>query len=177
MAQLDTTQLSVTEQLGEHAANPPLPAVADFILSAFGRQWPIALLEQRIKAQFETWLLKNAMQAIMDIEAFANDAGSVKERTKWLEEAERQRSLYMHGRAAQKYSWRGEAWRAAMSDIPGNTYFLYLLLKRCDPGMTLEATKQIFKDNPKQCGEAISWALGNDVAPFVGAVNKDAGKD
>ena len=64
----DTSELSVSERIGEHANNSFLRRQwpAEYVLDGFGlgKQWlyVVGPLEQRIKAQFEQWLMKNSMQ-------------------------------------------------------------------------------------------------------------------
>ena len=170
MAQLtDTSELSVSERIGEHANNPSTPAPAEYVLTGLGKQWPVGPLEQRIKAQFEQWLMKNSMQAVLNCESLAKKADSTKEQATWLIEADQQRKVFMNGMASGAYSWRGSAYRAAVSDIPGTIYLLYLLMSRSTPAITHEQVQAIFKENPEEAGKAVRWALGNELAPSEGA--------
>jgi hypothetical protein len=85
------------------------------------------------------------------------------------DEAQAMRTSYLSARAAGNYNWQGSAWRAAVTDIPGARYLLFLLLRRCHPTMTPDKAEQIFKGNPSECTAAINWALGNEAAPSAGA--------
>jgi len=173
----DTTQLSVSEALGEHAANPSTPAPPETTIFSLDREWKVSAVEQRIMAQFEQWLLKNGMKSITDCERFARLADTNEDRQSWLEEAASQRTAFMHARAAGKYDWQGEVWRSAITDIPGTRYMLFLLLQRCHPDMTHELAIKISKGNPKDTGAAVAWAMGNDLALASGAKNGKPAKD
>ncbi len=150
----------VQEILGEHTDSPPEPRRGDLVV-ALGKEWFVSPLEQRIKGQFERWLCGNAVKAIADAEEDGLH-----------EEAQRMRVQYMNARSAGSYSWNGDIWRAAMSDIPGSHQLFYLLLKRCHPDMTEFQAMAIMRDKPKDAAQAVKWAMGNEQAPESGAAKK-----
>lgn len=151
-----------TEVLGEHATNPPAPRRSGEVIFALGKEWTVSSCENRIKAQFEQWVRRNAQREL-----------ALLEKEMHPDEIRQYKSAYLADRASGRYDWpegqtinvAGSAIRSAMHDVPGTVYLLYLLLVRCDPEVTLDLATQIFKDNPQNCGNAIGWALGNGQAP------------
>ncbi len=150
--------LGVSEILGQHTDNPEDPRSGENFVVSIGQTWEVPPLEQGIKGQFEQWMRKNIIQGIAECEADG-----------MIAEAAAMRTAFLTARAAGNYNWQGSAWRASVTDIPGSRYLFYLLLRRCHKEMTLELTHKIFKGNPKGSTDAINWALGNEVAPQVGA--------
>ena len=125
---------------------------------ALGRTWTLSSLEQRLKAQFELWVRRNALLAIAD----AEQAGD-------LEEAGQLRSTYMGDRGAGYYTWDGKHCRKARSDLPGVRYLLFLLLRRCHPDVTEEQAAAVFKADPQGVAQAMARAQGNSATPVTDA--------
>lgn len=142
------------ESLGEYAGNPPTPRESGEVVLSRGVEWRVSSCENRIKAQFESWLKKNASRGVAETEA---DEGP--------DAANAQRSAFIADRGAGHYSWNGKYARSARSDFPGLCYLFYLLLRRCQPDITIDEAELVFKDNPRGCGLAIRWALGNSDGP------------
>ncbi len=140
-----------TETLGSEASSPPAPRTSGDQLFALGEWWTVSSCENRIKAQVEQWVRRNAKRAIAE-------EGNP-------EEANALRSAYMADYGSGHYNWDGRHVRSARGDLPGLRYLLFLLLKRCHPDMTEAKAEAIFRDNPQGCGAAIGWALGNASAP------------
>src|SRR5262249_42835221 len=88
-------------------------------------EYQLPTCEQRIKAQFEMWLDRNAKLAIARAEA-----------TDGPEEAMRMRSAYVADCAAGLYTWDGRHGRNARGDLPGIRQLLFLLLRRAYPDVT-----------------------------------------
>ncbi len=146
--------LGWTEVLGEHAANPSNPQTVGDTIAALGREWTVSLCEMRIKAQFETWVRRNAKKAVAEAEM---EEGP--------EEANHLRSAYLADLGAGHYSWDGRHVRSARSDLPGLRYLVFLLLRRCHPSVTEAQVETIFEENARGCGISLRWALGNSKAP------------
>jgi hypothetical protein len=142
--------LGYTEALGEYGSNPTTPRTNGDTLLALGREWTVSSLEMRIQAQFEKWCRTNAKKAITeaDMEDGPEEAGAM-------------RSAYAAALGAGHYNWDGRYCRSARGDLPGIRYLLYLLIKRCHPEVTEDQIETMFQENPRGCGMAIRWALGN----------------
>lgn len=142
--------LGWSESLGEHGTNPPNPRTNGDTLIALGREWTVSSLENRLKAQFEKWCRTNAKKAISeaDMEDGPEEAGAM-------------RSAYAAALGAGHYNWDGRYCRSARGDLPGIRYLLYLLIRRCHPEVTEEQVEAMFQENPRGCGMALRWALGN----------------
>lgn len=166
--QREEPNLGWTEALGEHGSNPAAPRASGDTLLALGREWQVSSLENRIKAQFEQWVRKSALATISEIEA---EQGA--------DAAAQFRASYMGDRGAGHYNWDGRYCRSARGDVGGIVHLLYLLLRRCDPGVTPDKAEAIFSDNPKGAALAIGWAVGNSKAPAEqpgsGTTGKGAG--
>lgn len=148
-----------TEALGEHATNPPQPRRSGDTVFALDEEWKVSTVENRIRAQFEQECVRKAKLLIQE----AMQEGD------W-DEADRLRGVLLAERGAGYYSWHnnklmGKHIRAARLDWYGTVYLFYLLLRRCHPDMTLEKATEIMDECPKDCGAAISWALGNSRSP------------
>jgi hypothetical protein len=154
-----------TESMGSEATNPPHPRTSGETIFALGREWTVSSCENRIKAQFEQWVRRNAKKAIAEAEA---EDGP--------EEADAQRSAYAAARGAGHYDWDGRYCRNARGDLPGIRHLLFLLLRRCHPDITEEQTAAIFREAPKDCGLALRWALGNSESPAESKAGDDGEK-
>lgn len=141
-----------TEVLGAEATNPPDPSTSGEIIHAFGKEWKISADENRIKAQFEQKIRSEALKAIED----CSDNP---------ETYDRMMAAYVAERAAGHYNWDGRRCRNARGDVPGLTYLLYLLLRRCQPDVTEAQAAAIFQKHIRQAVQAIAWALGNFQTP------------
>jgi hypothetical protein len=142
--------LGYVEALGEAATNPSNPRTTGEELFALGQWWRVASCELRIRAQFEGWVRRGAKKAISDAEM---EDGP--------EEAGAMRSAYQAALGAGHYSWDGRYCRSARGDLPGIRYLLYLLIRRCHPDVTESQVEAMFSENPRGCGMALRWALGN----------------
>ncbi len=154
MTDISSQTPGLTEALGEHASNPSTPKDTGEIIFSLGRDWKVSSLELRIKAQFEQHTRSLAMRTIKEIE---DELGP--------EEGSSARSQYIADRAAGHYNWDGRFVRSALDDLPGIQYLLFLLLRRCQPEVTVELASKIAINNPTGCGMAIKWALGNSQTP------------
>lgn len=151
-----------SDALGEHATNPPQNRTSGtYSITALDETWPVSPIENRIKAQFETWVRNNAVNAIATMDG----------NQELFKEFQ---STYISDRAAGKYNWpmsdsvleAGIVIRNALRDVSGTRYMLFLLLNRACPkerGMTEELAGRIYRDSPAQVSSAIRWALGTDV--------------
>jgi hypothetical protein len=157
-------ELSVSERLGAQANNPKTEGVAETILISLGQEWKVSYLEQRLKAQFEKWLNRNAILAILECEQLATDVEG-DEKLLFMREASRLRETYSNARSAGAYHWMGEICRKALFDVPGTVQMLYLLLSRCHSDMTQEKAHEIFLANRGAANDAVWWALGKEFAP------------
>lgn len=143
-----------TEALGGAADNPVAPRQTGETFSALGKEWKVSSCENRIKAQFEQWVRRNARK---DIEEIESEEGP--------EAGNQLRSVFLADRGAGHYNWDGRHIRSARGDLPGLRQLLFLLLKRCQPDVTEQIVESLFRENPRGCGFAIRWALGNLEAP------------
>ncbi len=146
--------LGWNDVLGAHAGNPSNPRTTGEPVEALGEDFRVSSCEARLKAQFEEWVIKGAKASFKMIEV---EDGP--------EEAAKYRSAFMADRGAGHYTWNGRHCRSARNDYPGMIYLFYLLLKRCHPDMTEKKAETIFRDNPRECGEALGWAQGNEETP------------
>jgi hypothetical protein len=151
--EIQEPELGYTEALGEHGSMPEAPRSSGDIIHALGGQHRVSSCENRIKAQMEQFVRAETAAEIQRTEATDPD------------EAEKERAVYLTRRAAGDYNWGGSAVVSVMRTVKGIKHLLYLLLLRCNPKMTTELAERILKDNPKDCGMAIAWALGNSNAP------------
>jgi hypothetical protein len=117
-------------------------------------EFPVAPVENRIKAQFEDWLHRRAVGLIQQAESRFGP-----------EEANRMRAAYVADGAAGLYNWEGRHSRHARGDLPGLKYLLYLLLRRCDGSVTESGANALWKADPGECSKALAWSLGNAEAP------------
>ncbi len=161
-------ELSVAEKLGASIENPPQNGAAETVVVSRGKDYRVSYLEQRIKAQVEQWLVRNAVQSIVDCEAMAT-----KDDLTFAAEADKQRQIFAKNRSTGKYKWMGQFCREALTDVPGTVYFVYLLLSRCHKDITEEEAYQAYMGNRKDFNEAIFWALGKEVALVGGAESKE----
>lgn len=146
------------DALGDEVNNPPMAKLSDNILFALGQQWQVSTDENRIKAQFESWVRRNARLTIHLIE---QEDGP--------EEAAKERDTFQKAMGRGAYSWRGEACRAALKDTPGLQYLLYLMILRCHPEdskqpITEALVEEMWDESlttRSVCLNAISWSLGN----------------
>lgn len=142
---------SYSAALGEHAGNPPHPRQSGVsLVLPDGRAHKVATDEVRIKAQFEEWLKESALSEIARLMKLGR-----------MDEAEDLRSSYLTDCAAKAFTWDGKNSRAARKDWGGNTYLLYLMLRRCDPKITLDYVDDLMEDHPRLCGDAMRLAQGN----------------
>lgn len=146
------------EVLGQWSGNPPNPRTCGELLFARGEEYVVSSCENRIKAQFEQWVRRNAKAEIRAIE---QEDGP--------EEAASYRDAYLSAVNAKKYVWGGERVRKAFLSEHGFVYFLYLLLRRCRPNITEEEAKEVAKDAPQDCILCVRWALGNYKRPSQSA--------
>lgn len=149
--------IGYSEALGEHAANPAAPSeVAADVVHALGHEWKVAPMEQRIKAQFEQKVRREAVAAIDEVEAEGNP-----------ERSRKMMAAYISERSAGAYNWDGSACRAARGELTGLYHLFYLLLRRAGSVADGdEATAvEVFKANPTRAVQAIHWAVGNEVQP------------
>lgn len=144
-----------TEALGEHASNPATPGNAADVVFALGQEFRVSGMEQRIKAQFEQCIRRNALQGI-------NEASELLQNP---ELSRRQLAAYNAERAAGAYNWDGSACRAARFELEGLRTLFHLLLKRCHPDISEETSAAIFDEKPRECVAAIAWAQGNPREP------------
>ncbi len=145
------------EALQEHANYPPVPKeVAADVVIAFGKEWKVSSLEQRVKANFEKEIRKNAIQAVAEVEELGNP-----------ELSRKMMSAYIADRSSGAYNWDGSVCRASRGDIPGLRHLFYLLLLRCGSVQKddLDTAQAVFDANPKAAVTAIHWAVGNEVSP------------
>jgi hypothetical protein len=77
------------------------------------QEWLVSSCEQRVKAQFENWVRRNAELTIAEAEARGD-----------VEEAAQLRTSYQGDRGAGYYSWDGRPVRKARGDMPGVRYLL-----------------------------------------------------
>jgi hypothetical protein len=146
--------LGWSDVLGEHAGNPPQDRQSGDTLFALGREWKVAPLEYRIRAQFEEWVRAGALKVIEEVYLQG-----------YPEQAHQMRSTYIGDCGAGHYNWDGKHCRSARTDVPGLHYYVYLLLRRCDRKVTLSQVRAIWKENASACTFAIHWAEGNEVSP------------
>lgn len=169
-----------TEVLGEHATNPPTPAIGGITIEtgwcqrcakptslamtngdcpACGsamtiRSWPVSGLEDRITAQFEKEVRRRARMAYIDLQQTD------------VAESQQLRSLYMDEFTAGAYNWDDQGANpnnhvlSARMKTWGALYLLYLLLKRCDQSMTEERARDIWLANIDDSMAVYLWALG-----------------
>ena len=154
-----------TEALGGAASNPPTPRTSGEVLFALEKEWTVSSFENRLKAQFEQWVRRNAKRAIAETEM---DDGP--------EEADKFRTAYVAAVGAGNYTWDGRACRAARSDIAGIQQILFLALRRCQPDVTEAQVTAMFREAPRDCGLAVRWALGNSSTPAAQAGDNGNGK-
>ncbi len=166
-------EMGWSDVLGEATANPPQPkGNGEFIVEAVtGLTWTASSLEMRIKGQFELHLRKSAMLAVSEAESLGSPLV-----------AQRAMEAYVTGRSAGHYNWpatistAGSAVRAALGDAPGMIKLLHLLLLRNHPDVSEDRVALLYAREPRQCGHAVGWALGNDLARSVeGSRAEDAG--
>lgn len=153
----NSDHLGFSEALGAAASNPPDPRQAGYALEVAGfPERTVATCEQGIKAQFEQYVRKRARAAATD----AEQAGD------WFE-ASRLRALYTHEFALGWYSWTedGRNVLAFRNTGAGNSYLLYLLIRRCDPRVSQEDVDRMFYTDIPECQRALEWALGNSPPP------------
>ncbi len=151
-----------SDVLGANVTNPPTERVSGETVFSLDQEWRVSSDETRIKAQYELWIRRNALLAVEDA-ARELDADS----------AALYRSAYLEDRAAGAYNWPekrgrtniGRAVRKSLSDLPGQHYFFYLLLRRCHREMTEELSARIYEGNRMGAATAIGWALGNFGTP------------
>lgn len=151
-------ELGYTEVFGEHASNPSVSRTTGDVIFALGQEWMVSSCENRIKGQFEQWVRRKAKEAI-----------SIEEQEGNITEAESMRSTYLGDFSAGYYHWDGKCCRKALMEIPGFRHLLYLLMRRCKGQENIDenTVAEISKANPKGCGLAIKWALGNSQPPVT----------
>jgi hypothetical protein len=147
--------IGYAEATGEYASNPPTPATALDVVFALGESWQVSGMEQRIKAQFEQHVRRDALQGVQESMELTNNP----------ELARKMLSSYNAERAAGAYNWDGSACRAARMELDGLRHLFYLLLRRCHPDITEETATAVFDEAPKRAVEAIGWAQGNPRTP------------
>jgi hypothetical protein len=150
----DEPEIGWTEILGEHATNPPHPRTTGETLFALGREWKVSAFENRLRAQFEQWLRRQAKLAIRYAEEDEDP-----------EEAAKMRSAYIADLGAGHYTFDGRHSRSARGDLPGLRQMLFLALRRCHPDITEQQVERMFRENARDCGLALRWSLGNSEAP------------
>lgn len=153
----NSDHLGYTEALGAAADNPPDPRQSGFQLLIAGKpEHTVSTCEAAIKSQFERWVRNGARAAATD----AENSGD------WFE-ASRLRSLYAHEFQMGWYSWKsgGRKVIAARNSFEGNSYLLYLLIRRCEPRITEEEVDELMFVDQAECRVALEWALGNSPPP------------
>jgi hypothetical protein len=140
---------SYSAALGEHANNPSQPRQVGVPLVLNGKEYTLATDEARIKAQFEAWMKGRALRVIAEMAKVDAD------------EADSLRSTFMVDVAAGAYAYDGRVGRAARKDWDGNIYLFWLMLRRCDPKVTLTEADELLTDYPKEVGLAMRQAQGN----------------
>lgn len=141
---------SYSAALGEYATNPDKPRTVGIPLVLPGVAYTLATDENRIKAQFEMQLKTWAQEPIVD----AMRRGDP-------EEAASLRSEFIQDVAAGAYVWDGIASRKSRKDWRGQTFLLFLMLRRCHPKITYEEADEIITDYPQAVGPAMRLAEGN----------------
>lgn len=143
------------DALGQDAENPPAARThGRQLFEPDGTTHTVSTCENRIKAQFELWVQNNALRAV----SRAEGSGDV-------DMADKLMSAYTGDSGAGYYTWDGRHVRRALTDIPGLSHLLYLLMVRCDPKKTEEDAMRLVKEYPAQVGQLIRWALGNSPTP------------
>ena len=153
-------KLGYSDVLGEHANNPPEPRQVGEKVYALDQWFTISSDEMRLKAQFEEWLRKQALQGIKEIyESFGMEDGAAA------------RDTYVSDRASGYYNWGGKYCIKALRDAPGILHQAFLFLRRCHPDITEKTVMLIIKENGVGLGAAMNVAMGNwDTPPSNGMV-------
>lgn len=117
------------------------------------RQWGVAALEDRIKAQFTDEVRKRHRAVYLQM--VRTDPN----------EADEMRSKYMTDFAAGQYNWDDDEngtnhVRSARMKPWGYLYLMFLCLRRCDKTMTSARTIDICSANPEDAMAAYLWILG-----------------
>lgn len=151
----DEPNIGWTEALGAEAADTNTPSFGPEVVRTRDEEggwveWHVSGCENRIKAQYELWVRRNAEKVIQETENENPD------------EARKMRQSYMEARSAGRYNWDGSAIRESLSDVHGLRYLFFLLLKRCHPDMHLDLACRIYREaGNQQVGTALGWALAN----------------
>lgn len=152
-----------TEALGGYASNPQTPRQTGFPIKYNGTVYMVSSVENRIKAQFETWVRSEAMNSI----SIAESMGKIELANKFA-------SSFQMDFAAGEYNWGpskdprrvgGKAITNAMGTSGGVMKLMHLLLCRCNPTVTEELAYKIMEECQVATALAINWALGNSEAP------------
>ncbi len=162
-------EVGIADKLGSHIQNPPQNGAAEQVVFSKGEEYPISYPEQRIKGQFEQWLIRNELKGIMDIQALGEQEQDEQQKIVYFKEADRQRAVMSANRSAGKYNWMGDFCRAAWFDIPGQSHMVFLLIRRCKPEITQDEAYLAYMNNRKDFESAMWWALGKDMPPLGGA--------
>lgn len=155
-------ELGWKDSLGEHANNPAIPRQTGEMVFGLGQEWIVSPWENRIKAQFEDWVQRNAKRAITKMEA-----------TEHPDNVRHYREAYIAMCGASAFVWpedagydtAGKAVREALADLPGMKYLFFLCLRRCHPDIQERTANLIFAENPEGSLASIGFILKNIGAP------------
>ena len=155
-----------TEVLGGHASNPATPRQTGFPIKYKDTVYMVSSIENRIKAQFETWVRSEAMNSI----SFAEASGKA-------DIANKLASAFQMDFGAGEYNWGptkaasdprrtgGKAIITALNSSGGVCKLMFYLLNRCNPAVTEDLTMEIMEHCQIATALAINWSLGNLGAP------------
>lgn len=148
--------LSINEVLGEYTNNPKEDKQSGFPVhiknekkEPTGEVIYVSSLEQRIKAQYEIWMLKEASREVEEMESILSNPESMTH----------YRAAFLKEKAEGKYKWDGENTRSSLRSIKGIMHLVFLLVSRCHRDMTKERLLVYIRDNQEQFRKALEWAM------------------
>ena len=166
-------EIGVAEKLGPYTANPSENGAAETLVVSLGKECRVSYLEQRLKGQYEQWLMENEIKGIVACDALAISEEEKSFKESYRREADKQRDVFAKNRSAGKYRWMGEICRNSWGDVPGIVQMVYLLLRRCQKDVTQEEAYDLYMNNRKDFEAAMWWALGKELALLNGATPQD----